>query len=253
MKPPVSLPALAGAALLASAVVVVVALVVARGVRRQAAPGSSWLQAVVLGLILASAAAAAAFFAQVADEMREQEWAPFDAAVRAFLLQHRSPPLDVLFRTATFVGSAWVVAPLCILAAVLLWRRGHQRFTAAVVVAPILGSGLIPLLKAGFERARPAGALAAHVASYSFPSGHATTSSAVAFTFAWVLLRERLAPRPLVIALGLLLPLTIGLSRIYLDVHWATDVLAGWAVGCFVAAVCAAFYEGLGGPRRAAT
>jgi len=248
----VSLPALAGAAFLAAAVVVVVALVVARGVRRPSGPRSPWLQTLVLGFILASTVAAAAFFAQVADEMREREWAPFDAAVRAFVFRHHSPPLDVLFRTATFVGSTWVVAPVCILAAALLWRRGHQRFTAAVLVAPILGAGLFPLLKAGFERVRPAGALAAHVASYSFPSGHATTSSAVALTFAWVLARERLAPRPLALALGLLVPFTIGLSRVYLDLHWATDVLAGWAVGCFVAAVCAAFYEGLGGPRRAA-
>ena len=79
--------------------------------------------------------------------------------------------------------------------------------------------------------------------TFSFPSGHATTSAAVFGTLGWVLAREGKLPRWLAVTLAVLCPLLIGFSRIYLDVHGATDVLAGWAAGAAIAALSAGVYE----------
>ena len=76
---------------------------------------------------------------------------------------------------------------------------------------------------------------------FSFPSGHASMSMAAAVVLSYVLVRERLAPRATLV-LGPLLALLIGLSRIYLDVHWASDVLGGWAIGAAYGAACCALY-----------
>ncbi|MGI8547632.1 MAG: phosphatase PAP2 family protein, partial [Gemmatimonadaceae bacterium] len=92
---------------------------------------------------------------------------------------------------------------------------------------------------------RPPGAVTYHITTYSFPSGHATSATAIFVTAAYVLWRERLLSRGLAISVGVAGPLLVGLSRVYLDVHWATDVLGGWAAGLFVAALSAALYDRL--------
>jgi undecaprenyl-diphosphatase len=96
---------------------------------------------------------------------------------------------------------------------------------------------------------RPAGAALFDERTYSFPSGHATTSAAVVVTLCYVLAREGIISWTMAIVIGGVIPLLVGLSRLYLDVHWTTDVVGGWAAGLFVAAMSAALYEYL---RRSA-
>jgi undecaprenyl-diphosphatase len=64
-------------------------------------------------------------------------------------------------------------------------------------------------------------------------------------TLCYVLARERIISWPAAIAIGGIVPLVVGLTRLYLDVHWTTDVVGGWTVGLFVAAMSAALYERL--------
>ena len=79
--------------------------------------------------------------------------------------------------------------------------------------------------------------------SYSFPSGHATVSAAVCCTLAYVLWREGFVGRWTALAFAVVVPILVGVSRLYLNVHWATDVLGGWIVGLMIAALSAALYD----------
>jgi undecaprenyl-diphosphatase len=79
--------------------------------------------------------------------------------------------------------------------------------------------------------------------TYAFPSGHATLAVAVCGTLAYVLWRERLLSGAAAIGAGIALPVVVGISRVYLDMHWATDVAGGWLAGLIVAAAAAAGYE----------
>jgi undecaprenyl-diphosphatase len=134
-------------------------------------------------------------------------------------------------------------AAAAILGAGWFWRRRHLPIAAAVVMAPAVASGLFVALKRRFRRPRPAGAAGTRHVTHSFPSGHATTAAAVFGTLGHVLAREEMMPRPAALALAVAPPLVIGSSRVYLDVHWATDVLAGWSLGALVAAASGTVYE----------
>jgi undecaprenyl-diphosphatase len=118
-----------------------------------------------------------------------------------------------------------------------------------MVAAPAVGGLLSAGVKLLYGRMRPAGGALLNETTYSFPSGHATTSAAVVVTLCYVMAREGIISWTTAIIVGGLIPLAVGLSRIYLDVHWTTDVVGGWTVGLFVAAMSAALYEYL---RRSA-
>ena len=117
-----------------------------------------------------------------------------------------------------------------------MWRARARYVAAVVIAAPTIAVALFSIVKQIVHRTRPAGGLLLRDVTFSFPSGHATTSAAVIGTLAWVLAREGKVPWAVAILLAILCPVLIGLSRIYLDVHWATDVLGGWCAGAAVAA-----------------
>jgi undecaprenyl-diphosphatase len=109
------------------------------------------------------------------------------------------------------------------------------RATALLVAAAVItGSVGVSWLKAGFGRVRPAADFAELIApGLSFPSGHAGVSAIVFLTLGALLAstRSRAIERMYILAMASLMTLLVGLSRIALGVHWATDVLAGWAFG----------------------
>lgn len=181
-------------------------------------------------------------FAKVAEDVTQRESLQFDAYVRSRVLVPHDPILDRWFEWLTWMGTGAVLVPLCGLAAAALWRYRGRRVTAAVLAAPVLASGSILGLKQIFHRARPAGALRHMELSFSFPSGHSMAATAVLLTTAYVLAREELAPR-WTIAAAAAMAFAVGISRLYLDVHWATDVIGGWSIGLALAAACALLYE----------
>ncbi|HYQ37383.1 MAG TPA: phosphatase PAP2 family protein [Pseudomonas sp.] len=142
--------------------------------------------------------------------------------------------LPSVARDITALGSLPVLGLIVAAVALYLWLAGRRRLAALVVFATGSGALLSLLLKEAFNRPRPDLFMhGEYVASASFPSGHAMLSAVVYLTVGGVL--AGLAPRRRlkihVLGVALLLTVSIGVSRVYLGVHWPTDVLAGWAAG----------------------
>lgn len=198
----------------------------------------------LLSLGLLAAAAALYLFAELAGEVREGDTRQFDESALAFVNRFASPPLTSFMRGVTYLGSNefLIVAGACALLAFLL--AGWRRAAAALALTMAGAAALNFLLKLAFQRERPSPFFdTPPPESYSFPSGHALLS----FCFYGVIaaaLATRLEgrrPRALVWAAAALLVSLVGLSRLYLGVHYPSDVLAGYAAAfVWVVAVASA-------------
>jgi membrane-associated phospholipid phosphatase len=171
-------------------------------------------------------------FAWLATEVLDQETQALDVATLAFLQQFSSPPLTEAAQLVSLLGSeaVWVIG--AVLLAVLAWHR--RRRAALVLLLITVGAQFLnDILKTLFHRARPTplvGFLDAQ--QFSFPSGHAMVSAAFYFYVAYLTWRYvRGLWRGVVIAGLVLLVLLIGLSRLYLEVHYLSDVIAGYLAG----------------------
>lgn len=189
---------------------------------------------VVAAVWLAAGLAFSAFviwaFFELIDVVVEGESRRFDKAVLLWI--HTTLPgwLDGPMRVVTALGYYWVVLPLLVLVVFLFYRRGW-RLSAVLLAVSTAGSILLTtVLKAVFERARPELFDSGYHASfYSFPSGHATVAVGF-YGMLTLILAYRLKgmARWAVAVSGVLVVLLIGFSRLYLGVHYPTDVLAGY-------------------------
>lgn len=181
-------------------------------------------------------------FIELADEVSEGETHGFD---RAVLLWLRSAPQPAwaqhVVGDLTALGGYAVLTLWTIVAALYLIAVGKKG--AALLTGVAVGGGalLSEALKIGFARPRPD--VVEHwtdVQSASFPSGHAMLSAIVYLTLGMLFARlhEKRRIKALAIGFGVALTLIIGLSRIYLGVHWPTDVIGGWALGAAWASLC---------------
>jgi membrane protein DedA with SNARE-associated domain/membrane-associated phospholipid phosphatase len=144
-------------------------------------------------------------------------------------------------KVVTQLGSALVTLPVTAAAAVFLGVRRRWAELAVLIVATALIYASVPLLKDAIARPRPGGPLV-DAAGYAFPSGHAAYSMIypwLALTLT-VRLRPGMAGASSLIATGIALAAAIGLTRVYLRVHYLSDVLGGWALGVAAFALCAA-------------
>ncbi|HEY0291613.1 MAG TPA: phosphatase PAP2 family protein [Hansschlegelia sp.] len=202
------------------------------------------------GTLIAFLACSALGFAflRIAEEMAEGDVRGFDEAI---LLAFRDP-LD----TARPIGPSWLegsmidvtslggvtvltmIATLVVTYLVVTARYAN----AALVTASVVGGAILTrAMKFSFARPRPE--LVDHlvpVSSMSFPSGHAMTSAITYLTLGALLARteKRFRVRALIFSVAVLLTLAIGVSRVYLGVHYPTDVLAGWSLGGAWALLC---------------
>ncbi len=192
-------------------------------------------------IVWAAAAGALWAFVNVAGEMREGETTAID---RRLLLDLRSPghPADPIgprwfeesMRDVTALGGVTFLTLLTITAIASLLFHGKRRQAlvfAATMLAAQVSSGM---LKGYFDRPRPT--LVPHgsyVYSQSFPSGHSTLSAAAFLTLAAVLSSLERTRRAKIfdVTLAIAITVSVGFSRVYLGVHWPTDVLGGWALG----------------------
>lgn len=137
-------------------------------------------------------------------------------------------------RDVTALGSATVLTSVVLAVVGLLLVTRHRLTALALAAAAVTGSEAVALLKSEVGRARPT--IVPHwavVEHQSFPSGHATSSAVIYLTLAalgGLVVRDR-AARTYLLALAILLTGAIGISRVYLGVHWPSDVLAGWSFG----------------------
>lgn len=174
----------------------------------------------------------AAVFAKIAEDVVEHESPGLDRAVSLWVHSFDTPGLDTVMLGLSYVGSFPVTSYVAALVLIWCWRSRDFAAFAGLLGVIAIDENLNHILKDIFDRPRPT--LFEEIAtlhSYSFPSGHAMAAVANYGMIAAVV--GRLAPplRGWVNWGVAILALLIGLSRIYLGVHWVTDVLAGYAAG----------------------
>jgi undecaprenyl-diphosphatase len=170
---------------------------------------------------------------------------PFDDAIRDWLIERRSASLTAVMTAFSTAGSSPVLVTLAL--GIAVWLGVARRRREALLVAGTTAGVLLlnTLLKNVIERSRPGDAHLVLVNSWAYPSGHSMISTAVVgvlTTLAAWRVPGRVA-RVAVAAAGALLVVAVGVSRVYLGVHWPTDVLAGWLVGSLWLAVCLLVYD----------
>lgn len=173
--------------------------------------------------------------------------------VRALAEQHTSA-LTVIARAVTWAGSLWLLVPLVLACCVLLVRVGLPRQAAAVALS-LAGASLISdLVKVLVGRPRPPVEHLQAVTGASFPSGHSTQASAFWFSLVLAMRATGVAPTRMrrAAVLAALIVLAVALSRVYLGVHYPSDVIAGVLLGVGWAVYIAARVGGLGQPSRSA-
>ena len=205
---------------------------------------AEWIPLAVLFL----AALAVWAFVELADEVAEGDLNTLDRAILQSL-RHPNDPADPIgphwleeaMRDLTALGSLAVLTIVTAASAGYLWLQGKHAAVVYLLIA-VLGAQLISSsLKHFYDRPRPdLFPHGARVYTASFPSGHSTMSTATYLTLGAMLARyeEKRRVRIYLVALAMTLALLVGTSRVYLSVHWPTDVIAGWTVGAAWALLC---------------
>lgn len=158
----------------------------------------------------------------------------FDIAVRDHIHDWASPPLTAVMLSVTEMGEPLFLAIVTLSIAWPLAVKGGKRQVLKLAVATLTALLADELLKLLFHRIRPAAFFGyLEPASYSFPSGHAMLSTCYYGLLAAILAAriQARAGRAVLWAAGVILVAAIGFSRLYLGVHYATDVIAGYALG----------------------
>jgi undecaprenyl-diphosphatase len=191
------------------------------------------------GIGIAIAAFALWGFAAIADEVLEKETTTFDTTILLILQKLHTPLLDQIMLGFTFIGDPKV---LFVVALVGCFGFILQRQRTEAVILAIAGVGAIGLnflLKDLFARSRPElWQRTIDVRYYSFPSGHAMISVVVYGLVGYFLATRFKRQNGWIISLTALLVAVIGLSRLYLGVHWPTDIIAGYAAGLIWLVAC---------------
>lgn len=167
--------------------------------------------------------------------------AELDGPFRDWVIDHRTGFWTEVMVNASRFGSTPSLIVIALAAGAWLAWRGRKADSLLVVGGSAGAFLLVPVLKVVIERPRPA--LSDHVVlvqSWSYPSGHSLNSIAVLGLLTVLAVRERpgAVRRTLLAVLGVFLVVVVGFSRVYLGVHWPSDVLAGWLIGVLWLTIC---------------
>jgi undecaprenyl-diphosphatase len=212
--------------------------------------GLTWLGLHELPVLLSVAALSAGvwLFLELADDVVERETIGIDERLLLALRTAGDPAdpigpgwVEEMGRDLTALGSMSVLTLITVAALGYLLLAGRNRTSLFTLAAVSGGMLLSTFLKMGFDRARPD--LVPHgsvVYTASFPSGHSMMAAVTYLTLAAILSRVHSEPllKAYLLIVAALITVLVGVSRVYLGVHWPTDVLAGWSAGAAWASFC---------------
>ena len=185
-------------------------------------------------------------FAQLAEHVLEGGTQAFDVAILQWLHAHQHPLITQLMIEMTYLGTGSVVVVVVGVAALFLWHTEHKHSARLLLAATIGNIVLNGVLKLVYHRARPTVfEWQTTAVSSSFPSGHAMSATVVYGTVAYLVMRLQKHHWAKMLTLGaaVLLILLVCLTRLYLGVHYPSDVIGGMIVGVAWAAFCMATLE----------
>jgi len=206
-------------------------------------PNEIYSLVVILGMIFSLL-----IFIQIADWVTAGETASIDKKILLLFRNSENPSIPLgperlqhVIRDITALGSSTLLTIFTLLIVFYLALKKEVRSIVYVLSAAIGGGVLVQLLKHFFARPRPD--IVTHLVSeftMSFPSGHSAMSAVIYISFAVLISRIENShkTRLFLISSALIISFLVGLSRIYLGVHYPTDVLAGWMIGLFWALLC---------------
>jgi membrane-associated phospholipid phosphatase len=194
-------------------------------------------------LLLALLVAVAAFGHIVEDYLTGDPLVRWDVEFSRWLHEHSNPTLVAAFNVFTLLGSVPFLALLVLIVTLFLLRRRQVNEAALVCIGSLGIEVVFSVLKLAFHRPRPELAYV-HLDTYSFPSGHAAGSVGIYGILFYLAARHFSKNGKLLLALTFVLLVgLIAFSRLYLEVHYLSDVLAGITLGVIWAAACLLIYE----------
>lgn len=185
-------------------------------------------------------------FGLIALLVSDKKIAQFDSTIIAFIQGLESPGLTSIMKFFTFIGSGTQVVVIALLVIFFLFKVLHHRRELILFIWVVLGTTILnEILKTIFHRARPTIHRIVDANGFSFPSGHSMAAFSLYGVIAFLLWRHLSTSmgRGLLIIFSIFMIIMIGVSRIYLGVHYPSDVLGGFlASGCMLA-VSIWFYQ----------
>lgn len=177
--------------------------------------------------------------AKLSDEVLEKEFFTFDKSLLLWLHQFTNPTLDLIMLKITQLGNPSFVVILVVITLSLLYRKHYYQEAKIFLLASLGALILTTEMKLFFGKPRPQ--LWEHLiqeTSFSFPSGHALGSMVLYGLIAYLLSKFYPQFSFLIYSLITIIIILIGLSRLYLGVHWPTDIIAGYGVGFLWLMLC---------------
>lgn len=198
----------------------------------------------IIGFVVAGIASW--IFTELAETVQAGATLALDDSVLNWMAAHQSPMATTVALEVTSLGTATVVIMMMVVAGMFLALDDHRRSAILLVVATVGGLALNLLLKLHYHRPRPhIFPWQTHVVSSSFPSGHAMNAVIVYGTIAYLAARltRRKSIRAITQILAIVVIVAICTSRVYLGVHYPSDVLGGTIIGAAWATFCMAALE----------